>query len=237
MHIDKKEVLRYLGYKPGVTNLGSSMMEKVDYYISLGITLVEPNSTYRIYNQVNISDSGVELPEANLLLPGRDILNHLSHAAKVCLVAATIGPHLERKVEELFSEKEFAGGTILDAVGSEAVEKVADQLQEKLKVLAAKQGYHLTWRFCSGYGDLPLTVNRQLAAAVNASSIGITVTDTCMLLPQKSILGIVGFNTEKTDTPVLNKCTNCSAADCPYRNRGDKCVKLNENNKQQGGSF
>ncbi|MBM7855460.1 hypothetical protein JOC37_001855 [Desulfohalotomaculum tongense] len=229
MHIDKNEVLRYLGYKPGQTNLSSSMLEKVDYYISLGITLLEPDSTYRIFNRVKINAAGVELPEADLVLPGRNIVSHLQHCGKVCIVAATIGPRLEHKVTELFNRGEYAGSTILDAVGSDAVEKVADQLQEKLKALAAKQGYRITWRFCSGYGDLPLSTNQKLAAAVDAGRIGITVTETCMLLPQKSIIGIVGFNVKETGTRLTNKCAYCSATDCAYRNRGDKCAKANGN--------
>lgn len=206
------------------------MQEKIDYYISLGLTLLEPNTTYRIFNTVNINSTGVELPEADLILPGKDIVKHLKHSKKVCLVAATIGPQLESKVAELFRQKEYAGGTILDAVGSDAVEKVADQLQDKLKFIAKKQGYHITWRFCSGYGDVPLEINRKLAAAVNAESIGIRVTNTNMLIPRKSILGIVGFNLrEETAIPLANKCSYCNATNCPYRNRSDSCAKSNGN--------
>ncbi|MTI81719.1 MAG: hypothetical protein FH758_12735 [Firmicutes bacterium] len=227
MNIDKNEVLRYLGYKQGKTKISSSMLEKIDYYISLGITLAEPNTCYRILNKINFKPKGVELPEVELVLPGQDISNHLKNCNKVCLVATTIGRQLEDKVSELFNHEEYAGGTILDAVGSDAVEKAADQLQEELKLKAKKQGYHLTWRFASGYGDLPLDINSKLASVVSANSIGITVTESNMLLPQKSILGIVGFSATETDTPLADKCAYCNAVDCAYRNRSDKCAKHN----------
>lgn len=232
MHVDKKEVLRYLGYKPGSTKFNQDMLAKVDYYISLGITLLEPNTTYRIFNHVSVSNQGVAIAELNLVLPGNDISSLLRNAKKVCLVAATIGPQLENKVSSLFNSNEYAAATILDAVGSDAVEKVADQLQQELKLKAKKQGYHLTWRYCSGYGDLPLEINTDLAKAVNATSIGINITDTSMLQPQKSILGIVGFTIGEEDTPILNKCAHCGAQNCTYRNRGDVCAKSARSNKQ-----
>ncbi len=232
MFVDKREVLRYLGYKNDKTKLKPQMSDKIDYYISLGITLLEPQTTYRIFDTVIIDDLSVKIPEASLVLPGKDIVNHLRHSRKVCLLAATIGPQLEKKVTELFQAGEYAGATILDAVGSDAVEKVADQLQEKLQVLARRQGLpYLTWRFCNGYGDLPLETQHDLAAAVNAAKIGITVNSSCMLEPQKSIIGIVGFNAEKIDNPILNKCEKCSAVNCPYRNRGDGCAKTAKKNQ------
>lgn len=225
MQIDKNEVLRYLGHKPGNTQLEKAILDKVDYYISMGITLIKPNTSYRIFNVASIQPQGVLLLENNLLLPGRDIIKHLSSCNKVCVVAATIGIQLENKVAELFNSGEYAAGTILDAVGSDAVEKVADQLSEHLKTAASKQGYSITWRFASGYGDFPLSVQHQLAEAAGAGNIGITVTDSGMLLPQKSIIGVIGFNPWKTDSPVINKCEYCSAENCAYRNRGDQCVK------------
>ncbi|MEG6614962.1 hypothetical protein V6C27_00785 [Peptococcaceae bacterium 1198_IL3148] len=232
LYVDKNEVLRYLGYKPNSTKFTPDMLAKIDYYISLGITLLEPNTTYRIFNHLDITDRGVEIAEAGLVLPGNDISNLLRNAKKVCLVAATIGPQLEAKVSQLFKSNEYAAGTILDAVGSDAVEKVADQLQEQLKLKAKKQGYHLTWRYCSGYGDLPLEVNRPFAKIVNAASIGINITETCALQPEKSIFGIVGFTVGEQDVPILNKCANCGAENCAYRNRGEMCAKTSRNTKE-----
>ncbi|WP_031513023.1 vitamin B12 dependent-methionine synthase activation domain-containing protein [Desulfofalx alkaliphila] len=232
MYIDKDQVLRYLGYKPESTRYSQQMLEKIDYYILLGTTLLEPNTTHRIFNRVHLDHRGVLLQEADLLLPGKDISDHLRYAKKVCIVAATIGPQLEAEVSKLFKQGEYAAGTILDAVGTDAVEKVADRLQESLKASAMKQGYKLTWRFCSGYGDFPVTVQPQLLKAVNAQSIGITVTDSCMLLPQKSIIGVVGFTPGDMDTPVMDKCSHCQAENCAYRNRGDKCAKTTRNDSQ-----
>lgn len=226
MYVDKNEVLRYLGYKTGKTKLDQSMSAKIDYYISLGITLLEPKTTYRIFNSIIVDDSAVKIPEASLVLPGKDISNHLRYCQKVCLVAATVGHQLEAKAAELFNTGEYAAATILDAVGSDAVEKAADQLQDNLQILARRIGLpHLTWRFCNGYGDLPLEVQHDLAAAVNAEEIGITVNSSCMLNPQKSIIGIVGLSAHHTDTQIFNKCDKCSAVNCAYRNRGDSCAK------------
>lgn len=229
MQIDKNEVLRYLGYKPGHTKADNNMLDKIDYYAALGVTLLEPNTSYRLFHDVSITEAGVHINDAPLLLPGQDITNLLKQAKKVCIVAATIGPQLEHQVAELFKQGEYAAATILDAVGSDAVEKVADQLQQQLENIAKKQGLEVTWRYCSGYGDLPLQINSQLASVTNADTIGITVTESNMLLPQKSILGIVGFNLPGADAPLMNKCALCKAENCAYRNRSDQCAKSARN--------
>lgn len=230
MQIDKNEVLRYLGYKPGYTTFDDHMLKKVDYYMALGSTLLQPNSSYRIFKDISITERGVLIKDAPLLLPGQDITNLLRQAQRVCIVAVTIGPQLEQRVTELFKQGEYAAGTILDAVGSDAVEKLADRLQQQLADMAKRQGLEVTWRYCSGYGDLPLQINDRLAEITDAHTIGISVTEAGMLLPQKSILGIVGFNLPGADTPVMNKCAHCQAENCAYRNRSDQCAKSIGNN-------
>lgn len=229
MQIDKDRVLRYLGYRPGHTKIDDATLDKLDYYTALGVTLLQPNTSHRLFHHITITEAGVEIKDGSLFLPGQDISNLLSQAKKVCIVAATIGYPLEERVADLFKQDEYAGATMLDAVGSDAVEKVADRLQLQLDGMAKKQGLEVTWRYGSGYGDLPLQVNNQLATASKAQQIGITVTETDMLLPQKSILGIVGFNPAGVDTPLLNKCARCKVEDCVYRNRSDQCAKSSGN--------
>ncbi len=220
MLVDKNEVLRYLGYKKGRTNLDEAVLQDLDYYIPLGVSLLQPDATYRIYGIARRAPQEIFLADTDLTLTGQHIVRHLAGAVKVCLLAATIGPRLEAKVEELFREGLYAAATILDAVGSTAVESVADQLQEQFQVKANKDGYQITWRFGTGYGDLPLELQPQLGDASGATNIGVTVTKSCMLQPRKSIIGIIGLVPYVLKTVGENKCQLC-ANDCDYRKQGE----------------
>ena len=112
---------------------------------------------------------------------------------------------------------------MLDCCASAAIENVCDNLcadlQEEL------EGY-LTDRFSPGYGDLPITLQRSFLLALNAQRrIGLTVTDSCLLIPSKSVTAIIGVS----DAPVergTRGCAVCNMKDsCAYRASGTKCGK------------
>ena len=62
---------------------------------------------------------------------------------------------------------------------------------ERKKIEA--EGAKTNFRYCPGYGDLPLKANADIARVLDAQKkIGLTVTAEGLLLPRKSIVGIVG---------------------------------------------
>ena len=50
----------------------------------------------------------------------------------------------------------------------------------------------MTRRFSPGYGDLPLSVQPAFAQELDLESLGVAVTDSYLLVPQKSITALVG---------------------------------------------
>ena len=55
----------------------------------------------------------------------------------------------------------------------------------------------LTNRCSPGYGDLPLSLQPHLLSALNANKLlHITLSDTLLMIPQKSITAIVGIRSD-----------------------------------------
>jgi cobalamin-dependent methionine synthase I len=50
----------------------------------------------------------------------------------------------------------------------------------------------LTTRFSPGYGDLPLTFQRDLYRELSLDELGIRITEKCILYPQKTITAVIG---------------------------------------------
>jgi cobalamin-dependent methionine synthase I len=51
-----------------------------------------------------------------------------------------------------------------------------------------------TFRFSCGYGDLPLTLQRDIFAALNVNkNIGVSLSDNCFMTPSKSVTAIIGI--------------------------------------------
>ena len=75
---------------------------------------------------------------------------------------------------------------VLDAVASSAVEALCDYIQDSLPEQTKA-------RFAPGYGDFTLEMQGRLLEFVDAYKIGISVNDSFMMTPMKTITAIMGI--------------------------------------------
>ena len=117
----------------------------------------------------------------------RDLAKNLSGCSEAFVFAVTIGHSVDRLLSRmsLLSPGDFF---ICDAAGSAIVEGVCDVAENKIKA-----GLCCKARFSPGYGDFPLSVQRELLKSLDAEKrLGITLTDSLLMLPQKSITAVMG---------------------------------------------
>ena len=71
-------------------------------------------------------------------------------------------------------------------------------------------------RFSPGYGDLPLSAQKNIFAVLDPERrIGLTLNSSLLMSPSKSVTAFVGLgNTEKRGS---NKCSLCEKTDCTLR--------------------
>ena len=76
-------------------------------------------------------------------------------------------------------------------IGLDAVEKVMDELEEEARKEVEAEGRALKPRRSPGYGDLPLGLSRAILAKLDATKrIGVSITDSDLLVPSKSVTAI-----------------------------------------------
>jgi len=178
--------------------------------------LAQPQATWQIYDyDVNTATIMGSHP---LTLRAPKIINYLAIAAQVVVIALTIGPKLETKVSDYFISGEYTSGLLLDAAGTAAVEVAADQVCEFIKGQAAQQGYLTLPRFSPGYGDWDITVQPLILQLANAHEINLTTTDSCMLLPRKSITAVIGLTANQHDSNVGYMYQDTTCPQCPQIN-------------------
>ena len=74
--------------------------------------------------------------------------------------------------------------------GAAAAEQWCDEVNARI---AAKYG-RTRPRFSCGYGDLPLSLQREIFPALDVTRyIGVTLTDGDLMIPSKSVTAIVGI--------------------------------------------
>ncbi|CUH95777.1 hypothetical protein P22_1857 [Propionispora sp. 2/2-37] len=217
-HIDINETKRYAG-----------LMRTADFPNQLVVNacmeahvLAEPKGIWEIYPY----DADLEtiLAEQPCRLQGEKIIAHLEHCSQVAVLAVTIGEELEKLVSHHFSKGNYTAGLLLDAAGTTAVEETADQLSALIAQHAAKQGYDTTFRFSPGYGGWDITVQPAILQLIQAHRIGITTTDTCMLVPRKSVTAVIGLTPHQNQlmVPTMGKtegCSTCTQLNCQSRKR------------------
>ncbi|WP_244833125.1 vitamin B12 dependent-methionine synthase activation domain-containing protein [Clostridium sp. BJN0001] len=219
--IDKKEVLRYLGYKN--QSMTSYIEKLIDECIKETLNLVKPRYVIQ-YGNLEFLDNNIRVKDTNLILEGNDIKKLLKNSKKAAFMAVTIGYEIENKIK-LYEKTELTRALILDSCATTAVEKICDILEERIKNEALKENLDITFRYSPGYGDLTLDVQGMFLAVLNAQKrIGLTVSEKNILIPRKSVTAIIGF-TNKKQLISDNKCKNCkNYKTCTFRKEGEnKC--------------
>ncbi|MCQ4725937.1 hypothetical protein NE664_04570 [Anaerotignum faecicola] len=216
--INRNEVLKYLGYKGGGVDPETENAVK-----EAGKMIIENVVPRFIYSVFDIGSDGVSL-EGTLFKPlGNDIKNMLEGCEKCVLMAATLGAGFEAMLRRA-QVTDMAKAVILDSCASSAIENVCDNIQEIIRKKFEEEGLYITDRFSPGYGDMPLSQQRDFINVLDAQrKIGLSVTGGGMLVPTKSVTALIGVS--KTPKEMRKRgCEYCSNFDnCQYRKEGTIC--------------
>ena len=218
LFIDKREVLRYLGYRDQI--LDSRIDNLIDECIGEIGFLVRPRYIYKLFD-IYRKDGKIYLQRCILNLEGKDIATHLERAKACILMAVTLGNVVDTKIR-YYEKIDMTKAWILDACATAAVEEIADNLCNEIEKNISYQDKKLTCRYSPGYGDFPLELQRDFISALRADrAIGLNVSSHSILIPKKSITAIVGVIDKKQFTQ-QEACLNCNKfLDCEFRKECD----------------
>ena len=85
---------------------------------------------------------------------------------------------------------------------------------------------YLTDRFSPGYGDLPLSQQKELFRLLDVTRrIGVSLSESGLMVPQKSVTALIGVS-DRPQPKRSRGCETCTMfADCAYRKDGKNCGK------------
>lgn len=215
MRLDVEEALRYMGGAQG--SEGRLLMEQTAQEVC---RRVRPRWAYRVCT-VEKAGEGVRLPEAELLLQGETARSMLTECSRAAIMVCTLGGAFDQwlRTEQA---RDMVRAVMIDACGSAWVEAGCGEAEKE--IAERFPGQYLTDRFSPGYGDLPLSVQKRLCAAVDSQRrLGVYVTDSCLLNPQKSVTAMVGI-AARPQAARIRGCAYCSMREtCALRKGGKSC--------------
>ncbi|MBR0324876.1 MAG: methionine synthase, partial [Selenomonadales bacterium] len=135
----------------------------------------------------------------DLSLTSDAICRHLAEAEEVAVMAVTVGSAVEEAIDSAFSAGEYSRALLLDAAATTATEACADYLNRTVTAEAKRRGLYTAFRFSPGYGDWDITVQSDIVRLSEGDSIGITVTESSMLIPRKSVTAVIPLRAQKAE--------------------------------------
>lgn len=143
----------------------------------------------------------------------------------LALFAVTVGEAVCAEINRLFETNDFALGSMLDATASEAADLAAqamashvcknlmsqDRLTDSLGVL----------EFSPGYCGWHITGQKKLFKYLSPEGIGVTLNDSCLMQPLKSVSGVIiaGPKEKLVFEDSFPVCEDCQTHSCRDRVR------------------
>jgi len=211
---NENEILLYLGYRG--QEYPAELKEQIERCKKDVLAAAQPRLAWR---RLSVHDANF----AALRLEGKDIQELLEGCQEAVLMAVTLGQGIDRLLARS-SVSNMADAVIMDACASAAIENVADHFEMGLRGEVEKEGLYLSDRFSPGYGDLPLSTQKQLCAVLDtARKIGLSLSPSLLMMPGKSVTAVLGISSEPK--PLRKRgCESCSLFhSCMYRKEGKSC--------------
>ena len=196
---DAREILRYAGAKQPTPEIEALMQEC--------LALTGGRLRGRVcWAEYDISISGGVLDLGFAKVVSHSLMRNLDGCQSIVLFAATIGLEMDRLIARQ-ARLSPARAHMLEAIGTERIESLCDLFCAEIE--------NARPRFSPGYGDAPLDLQRAIFAALDCPKhIGVSLNESLLMTPRKSVTAIVGMGAPCAQT---TGCQACTQINCTYR--------------------
>lgn len=144
------------------------------------------------------------------------VATFLRDADRAIAFVVTVGSRVSELARAAQSDGDVVRAWALDALGSWAAEATAHALSRRLETRLGPSEA-LTPRYSPGYCGMKLTEQQSLFELVNARSIGVTLSPSMLMQPEKSISGLVGLGEKSKIGNFGSPCDRCTDVNCTMR--------------------
>ncbi len=177
---DIKEIFRYLKVSEGDIQIKA----EIESCISEFQSIISPKA---VFTESSAEICGSTVKFDFMEMESAKLSNFLGNKKRAFIFVATLGIKADMAINK-YLRLSPSRGVIANAVCISLIEDFCDRLTGYLTGCERS-----CKRFSPGYGDLALEYQRELLHLLDAErKIGVTLTDTYLMLPEKSVSAIVG---------------------------------------------
>lgn len=206
---DLREILRYAGAKQADSALLSLLEE--------AIAEVQPLLTPKLcFRMLPVEMDGCDLNLGFTAVRSEKLSQALVGCSQAVVFSATLGFGPDRLIAR-YGRIAPSRALLMQAIGAERIEALCDCFCRELEQQSQDKGLHITRRFSPGYGDLPLSFQKDIFRILDCPrSIGLSLNESLLMSPSKSVTAIVGIGPGCQSHPG-HSCSHCEKTDCIHR--------------------
>ena len=187
------KIYQRLGYKKKTTQLSPGQQQETVRVIDEAASLILLKGS--MLRTVISKNNGEEITLAdNVTFSSKKLSALLKDCPEAALMGATAGSAIMETIQEKTSRDDLATAVVYDATASEMVDAALDWIMDYLNQQVRRDGKKLLpRRFSAGYADFKLENQKMIYEKLQMDKIGVAITSSFILLPEKSVTAISGI--------------------------------------------
>jgi hypothetical protein len=216
LKIEPATIEDFIGFIPG--GAPEPFPDIISGILSQADEKIRPIGGYAVFDSIFVDKINKKIHINDVVFNTHSIVTrHLDKATSIAVFACTAGKDVSRWAAEYNQKGNPIHAYIVDSLGSVAVEKAMNLIQEKLKVQMHEMGLHITNRYNPGYCGWETSEQKLLFGLLPAEFCGIKLTESLLMKPIKSVSGIIGIGEGVSYKKYT--CNYCKDTHCLYRNK------------------
>ena len=213
MEVSNKAIMRHLKTGNAASDERTYML--IEEIVCTFREAISPKNVYAMYNCM-VNSQTVTL--GGMTISSSSLAGHLKGCCNAVLLAATLGAKTDMVIRR-YSIQDMGKTLIAQSVCTAMLEAYLDEVENDLLQIPELKGLYPVTRYSPGYGDFDITCQNDILPLLDASRIGISLTDGYMMLPLKSVTAIIGFtrNPQQAAKKCTYNCASCADTNCRLR--------------------
>ncbi len=197
-HLKDAALWKMMGYKGHVPD--HDILTLVERLWEALLPVCNPWGGYRLMDGGRAGEDQVRVGNS-LFNTGRVIAEAMQEATSIAVFTVTLGAGYDEWMEEVKAEENIMHDFVANSMGSVLADCLTEDLIDELRTHVGGMDLRITNNYSPGYCGWALSEQRVLFSLLPDGISGITLTDSCLMLPIKSVSGIVGVGAQAIKRP------------------------------------
>jgi hypothetical protein len=212
--VTSSKIEKIMGFDPGSTP--DTIHEIVVSVLDEAPEISDIQGGYEMILQFKIENNSIVIDDLTFLT-GKLVTQFIKHSEILAFFIFTAGKEIEAREKKCFKGNDPMRGYVYDVLGSETVEAAIEKMMDDLEQEMLRQELKITNPYSPGYCGWPIQDQFTLFSFFPDKYCGITLSETALMHPVKSLSGVIGIGPNVKKQPY--SCQICDAQNCIYRDK------------------